>query len=82
MENPVLLVSDSPPPRGGVRCLRVDLIGQRVVEVDLRCELIASSGLGVRADLEMNMDGPARIPAGIDRLKADRAVGVRRLIAT
>src|SRR2546426_12830911 len=31
----------SPPPCGGVRRERVDLIGQRVVEVDLRCELIA-----------------------------------------
>src|SRR5215218_4476840 len=51
----------------GVRSLRVDLVCERIVEVELRRELVTLFGFGAAADLEVDVDGPALVPAGIDR---------------
>src|ERR671920_1363139 len=64
-----------------VRALRLDLIGEGVVEVQLRGELVTLLGLGTVADFEVYMNGPALVPAGIDRREPRGAVLVRHLVA-
>src|SRR5687767_9974065 len=74
--DPVPLVPDRARPLGGVGLLAVDLIGQLVRKVELRGELEAPIGGRLRADLEVDVDRPARVPPGIDRREARGSVGV------
>src|SRR5215207_5641840 len=52
-----------------IRKLRVDDVGQRIVEIDLRREFLAARpfALLTEADLEVHVHRSARIPAGKDR---------------
>src|SRR6266850_1188597 len=51
----------------GVWLPGVDLVNDAIVEEQLRGELQAAAGRGVRPDLEMDMDGSALVPTGHDR---------------
>src|SRR5689334_1392319 len=62
------------PPR--VRRPRVHAVGDRLVEVDLRGELLP---LG-RSNLEVDVHGAALVPAGIDRGEARQPGRARRLV--
>jgi len=63
-----------------VRLARIYRVGQRFIEVQLRREFVGLRPGRFRAHLEVDMDGSARIPARIDRDKADDALGVRDLV--
>src|SRR5918998_1069746 len=67
-------------PLLGVRSLRVDLVGEGIVEVELRGEFVALLGFCAVADREVDVDGPALVPAGVDRREPRGAVLVRHLI--
>lgn len=58
----------------GVWLQRVDLIGQRVIEEELRCELVVLPVSGPGADGEVDVYGPARIPARVDGQELDPAI--------
>src|SRR5438132_6758526 len=80
-ENTILYIPQRTLPLGRVRSLRVDLIREGFIEVQLRRKLIPPSGLRMRTDLEADVDGSARVPNGIDREKPGRPLSVRDLIA-
>src|SRR5438445_3165509 len=80
-ENTVLCIPQRTVPLGSIRSLSIDLIREGFVEVQLRRKLIPPSGLRIRTDLEVDVDGSARVPTGIDREKLGRPIGVRDLIA-
>ena len=79
--NTILIVARVARSLRVVRSLRINLIGQGIVEEELRCEFVSLLGTGEEANLEMNMDGAARIPARIDRQELNRSVAVCHLIA-
>ena len=60
--------------------MRVDLVGEGVVEVELGGELVTLLGLGAVADGGVDVDGPALVPAGVDRCEPSGAVLVRHLV--
>ena len=60
----------------------MNFIRDRFFEVQLRGKLVSPSGRSIGADLKVNMNGSARIPAGIDRDELGRPIVVRDLITT
>src|SRR3990172_385544 len=64
----------------GIRRLGEHLVRERVVKEELRGKHSALSG-GVVMHLEVNVDGAARVPAGVDRDKRGLPIRVGRLIA-
>ncbi len=51
---------------GRVRRVRMNPVGERIVEVELRGELVPPLRTRRRADLEVDVDRATRVPAGID----------------
>ena len=65
----------------GVRRVRVDRRGDRVVEEELGRELEPAVVVRVGADLEVDVHGAAAVPARVDRLERGRAGRVGHLVA-
>src|ERR687895_978559 len=78
-EDAVFAVPQVALPLLCVRALRVDLVREGVVEVELGGKLVALLGLGAVADREVDVDGPALIPAWVDRCEPRGPVLVRHL---
>src|SRR5206468_3604048 len=57
--------------------LQMNFIGDRFFEVQLRRKLVSPSGRSIGADLKVNVNGPARVPTGIDRDELGRPIAVR-----
>src|SRR5688572_5080490 len=60
----------------------MDLIGQRIVEEKLRSELIVLTFGVPGANRKVDVDRPARVPTGVDRLELNSTVCISELIAT
>src|SRR5882724_7980881 len=67
------------PARAGR--LGEDLVAERIVEEELRGEIVHPTTARRRPDLEVDVHGPAPVGAGIDRGEAREAVAVRGLVA-
>lgn len=81
IEDAVARVRRVPPAPGCIGLERVDGIGQRLVEVELGRELVRSPAVGRDADLEMDVDGAAAVPAGVDGRERGVAAHVGGLVA-
>lgn len=53
-----------------------------IIEVKLRSEFVALTGSRIGANFEVDVDGSARVPAGIYGEEAGAPVGAGHLIAT
>src|ERR687897_856814 len=76
-EDAVFAVPQVALPLIGVRALRVDLVCEGVVEVELGGELVTLLGPRAVADRKVDVDGPALVPAGVDRREPSGPVLVR-----
>lgn len=64
---------------GGIRFHGMNLIGDRLVEEELRYELIRVPIRACGANHKVNVDCPARIPTGIDRYELHLACRIGKL---
>src|SRR5882724_143973 len=80
-EDVVSVVLQGALPLGGIWGLRMHLIRDGLIEVQLRRKLKAPLGRGISANFEVDVDGSARIPTRIDRDELGGPTGVRHLIA-
>src|SRR5687768_18122175 len=78
-EDAVVVVAAAAHAARGVRLLRVYRIRERIREVELRGELVTGSRQR-RAHFEVNVYGPALVPARIDRGERGAAGGVGELV--
>ena len=58
----------------------MNLICEGVVKVKLRRELVSLLGLRIGADLEVDVNGPALVPAGVDSLELGASTVVCHLV--
>src|SRR5688500_15609807 len=73
---PVAVVPDRAGAPRRVGCLSLHLIGEGVVEVELRGEIEARSDCRGRAQFEVDVYRPPRVPTRVDGLEASSASGV------
>lgn len=59
---------------------RIDLIRDRLVEIELRDEVVRQRGARIETDAEVDVNGAAAVPTWVDRGEADVAGGVGGLI--
>lgn len=81
-ENPIMLISRGALSIRGIGRISMNTICQSIVEVQLRRELEAPLGHRRGANLEMNVYGPACIPAWVYSDEPSLAARVGYLIAT
>src|SRR5207253_3091334 len=81
-KDPIMLISRGALSIRSIRLASMDAIGQPIVKVQLRRKLGAPLGHGRGVNLEVNMYGPAWVPARVhsDELRLTARVG--DLIAT
>src|SRR5215211_7263767 len=80
-EDVVSVVLQGAQPLGSIGGLRMHVIRDGIIEVQLRRKLKAPLARRIRANLEVDVDGSARIPTRIDRDELGSSTGVCRLIA-
>src|SRR5437868_13463213 len=64
-----------------IRRIRIYLIGDGIVEEELRRRVSGHSSAGIRSDAAMDMDGPAYVPTWINRREIDDAARIGNLIS-
>jgi hypothetical protein len=81
-EDTVPVILQDALPLGSVWLSGVNLVSNGVIEVKLRRKLITLLGYRRGANFEVDMDGSAPMPPGIDRHKLSSPINVCYLIPT
>ncbi len=80
-EDVVSVVLQGTRSLGGVWRLRMNLVRDGIIEVQLRRKLKTPLGSRISANFEVDVDGSAWVPTGIDRDELGGPSDVRHLIA-